>query len=75
MVNLSEMQLAVFDIVVDTLLDLAEVSKQEEDEIRESLESAAEIIIDRLGLIVVGVDEDNQKLIANIDIIGDSVGQ
>lgn len=74
MVNLSEMQLAVFDIVVDTLLDLAEVSKQEEDEVRESLESAAEIIIDRLGLVVVGVDEDSQVLVANLDIIGDSVG-
>jgi hypothetical protein len=70
MEDVSETRLMIFDVITDTLVDLADPSPEEQEEIRENMMTAAEILMDRLGLTVMEVDNEG-FVIVSLDLIGE----
>lgn len=56
--SVSDLQLALFDQMVDTLIEFTDAEPEEEDEFREQLGSAVELLMQGLDMKVVGRNED-----------------
>ncbi len=60
-------RLAVFDYITETLLDLADPAPEEENELRDNMANAADIILEGLDVKIVKVD-DNGLIHATISL-------
>jgi len=56
--NLDVARLAVFDYMVDTLLDLADPEPSMIEDVREDMMQAVQILIEGLGLSISAIDDD-----------------
>lgn len=68
MTTYNEQQMAIYDFLVDTLVDMADVPPAEMEEAREDMMSVVSVIFEGLDLKVV--DSDDEGLLVRMNLAG-----